>query len=177
MKKLRILPLLLSLFFLFSCEKIKEVLNLKFDIETEVSTYRWVSIGPDDPLTIDDTFVINAADDWDIQDNLDKLDGYSVKRIYLIFSGYDGDVDITFTGTVKLGDVSVSVSNLNVAALANSMPPDEYDLPISQSDLEKLAADLDADNQLQGSIVGSATDKPVSFAIEIWAELVVTVEK
>ena len=173
----RILPFFLLLLFLFSCEKIKEVLNLKFDIETEVSAFKWVEIGPDDPLTIDDTFVINAADDWDIQDNLDKLDGYSITRIYLIFSSYLGDEDITFTGTVKLGDVSVSVSNLNVAALANSMPPEEYDLPISQSDLEKLAADLDADNKLEGSIVGSATDKPVSFAIEIWAEIVVTVEK
>ena len=69
MKNLRILPLVLSLLFLFGCDLIDQIKGLEaIDFDIEIVRSVPVDIDEDDPLTINETFTLD--DGWDKQGTL-----------------------------------------------------------------------------------------------------------
>ena len=174
MKSPRILPFLLSLLFLFGCDLIDKIRNLEIEIDTEVWKTIPVDITEEDDANINEPFTIDATSDPDIQEYQSKIKSFDVKEIYIRFLNYFDEVngDITFNGTITIGNVYINVNEKPSEYLGRVMvvTPD-------QMALDMLNADLNQDNKLEGSIVGTVSGKPVSFTMEIYIEFVAIAEE
>jgi hypothetical protein len=170
MKKLRILSLVLSLLFLFGCNLIDQIKGLEeIDFDIELVTSVPVDVDEDDPLTINETFTLDATTNKDVADNLNKITEYDVWAVYVTFSNYDGADDIVFSGTLDIGPFTADFTGDN--AVTPSIYADNSGalyLDLNTAALELLNAALQAGHKLNCSVEGTVSGQPVSFTINIY---------
>ena len=172
MKNLRILPLILSLIFLLGCDLIDQIKGLEeIDFDIELVKTIPVNIDADDPKTVNETFTIDAKSNPDIIDFLDDITEYDIWAIFVNFSNYVGEPGIVFEGTLKVGLFTADFTGMNAI-----VPSDYADnggaiyLDLNQDALEAINSALLAGHKLDCSIVGTVSDQPVSFIINIYVE-------
>jgi len=172
MKNLRILPLILLILFLFRCDlidKIKGLEEIDFDIELFKAVP--VAVSADDPLTVSETFTIDAQSNQDVKDYLNEVSEYDIWNIYVNFSDYIGEQGIVFEGTLMIGPFTADFTGMNAI-----IPSDYADnggviyLDMNQAALDAINAALLAEHKLTCSINGTVSDKPVSFTINFYIE-------
>ena len=119
------------------------------------------------------TTVLNAEDDEDVADNLDKIKDWSVLEVgyqILFFSGQPGT---TFTGNMGFSpsgsnspEFQMAVSNLNLSAASGYTK-----LNVSSSDLNMLASWLESNRKIKVYWTGILSNAPCSFTVEATAKL------
>jgi hypothetical protein len=173
MKNLRILPLVLSLLFLFGCDLIDKIKGLEtFEIEATISDYWTVDISEEDDTKIFDNRTLTSKSDPEIFDHLSNISGYELVSAYILTTSWNTvETDISFTGTVKLGQVTKSVSNLRPYDYMTT----PYYLDLTQADLDLISEDL-KDHEIEASIDGFVSDKPVNFVIKVSMDMIVEIE-
>jgi len=166
----KILAIILILLFpmIYSCDKIDDLKSFNVDALAGIPFY--FEVNENDPLTINEGFSI-FLDDPDIQDNLDKIDKYTIRKITYQVTYYGGMNDVILNGNFNLGSsVSIPVANVNLNTLFVSGTVNELNL--SDQDLSNLANELKSIGFLTGTISGSVSDKPLYC--EILLEMDVT---
>lgn len=151
------------------------------DIEAEVDGTFFVNESDQgEDIQYSDFILINATQDSDISDNLDKIKEWSVKKISYSLSGFDGDASTTFSGSVSIKalnpssgttSVSASVSNINLQDLSSS--GEKVALSLSQTELATIAGWFDSDERVEIYAQGTLSKAPTSFNLTIYIELVV----
>lgn len=168
MKKALILLVIILFPLIYSCDKIDELKAFHVDSVSGIPFY--FEVNENDPLTIDEGFSI-FLDDPDIQDNLDKIDQYTINKITYTITYYQGINDIILNGSLNIGSsVSIPVTNANLNTLFTSATVTELNL--SDQDLNNLAKELKSNSYLTGKITGSVSDKPLYC--EVYIELNIT---
>jgi hypothetical protein len=165
MKKLRILPLFLSLLCLLGCDLIDKIKGLEtIEIAVALSDDYPVHISETDPLDFQFTDYLTTENNPDLVEYINDVENYDLISATLSVSSWTlGDEDITFSGTVTLGPYEESITNLNPYDYFIS--GNEYFLQLDNDDLHAINEDLNADNQIKYSIDGVASGKPVQFVI------------
>jgi len=159
---------LIAMAFLSGCSLIEK------DFDGEVSVHYPVNETDDDSdITYDEIRTLNALDDEDIRDNLEKIQNWTVTKVSYSISGYQGDDDATFSGILGFSrnsdmsaSISVPVSGLKLSDLNGKA---KLDLGLSSSDLSKLASWFEADNALKVYMNGTLSQGPISFYLDVYA--------
>lgn len=168
MKKALIFLVILSFPWIYSCDKIDELKAFHVDSVSGIPFY--FEVNENDPLTIDEGFSI-FLDDPDIQDNLDKIDAYTINAITYTITYYGGMENIVLNGSINIGSsVSIPVTDANLNELFISSAVTELNL--SDQDLRNLANELKSNTYLTGKITGNVSDKPLYC--EVYIELDIT---
>ena len=181
MKNPRALPLIiisLMIFFLlpiqFSCEVIDWIRGLEtFHVDYEGCSQRPVIIAEDDPDYINENFTLSGSDNEDLYPYLGDVEGWDIIVAYLQISNFSGDPDITFTGTVMIGSYTETFTDIK---------PSEWEdgrflyLTLDNETLTELNQDLNEDNEIDVSISGQESQRPISFILHFCLEAVVEVK-
>ena len=172
MKNLRILPLVLSLLFLFGCGLIDELKNLQeVDFDIELYASKDVDIGPDDSMEITEQFTIDANSNADVRDYINDIVEYDIWNIYIKIPVYVGEDDILFEGTITLGNYTESFNGqnaLNPSVLYHTQGI--MYLNLNQAALTSINQTLLSTHKLEGSIIGTVSGKPVAFTLDFYIE-------
>lgn len=149
------------------------------DIEAEVKGTFFVNESTEGVnIPYSEFIVIDATDDSDIRDNLDKIKDWSVQKISYSLNGFSGDPSTVFSGAMQLRSagttsgitsVSASVQNLNLADLSSSGAKNELNL--SATDLATIAGWFDADERIEVFMQGTLSQAPTSFNLVVYIEL------
>ena len=168
MKKALTVLVILLLSVIYSCDKIDDLKSFNVDALSGIPFY--FEVNENDPLSINEGFSI-FLDDPDIQDNLDKIDKYTVKKITYMITYYNGMNDVILNGSFNVGSsVSIPITNANLNTLFTSATVTELNL--SDKDLTNLANELKSGGYLTGNITGNVSDKPIYC--EVYLEMDVT---
>ena len=124
-----------------------------------------ISISDTDPLTISEDFTVSATSDSQIEQYKEKIKSYTVEKISYQILNYVGEPDITLSGTVEFGAVSATLSNVDLSDETMT------DLDLDPDDLAEVAQDLEAGNDVSGSLNGSISDQPASFTVKLYFEV------
>lgn len=151
------------LFTMATCNLFEDLKTVNFD--QTFSHSESINISEEDPLTINEEFIVSATTNYKVEQYKDKIKSYTVKKISYQILNYNGDPAITMSGTIEFGAVSASIDELY---LTNDS---EIELDLDPSDLAEVAQDLENGNEVAGSIVGSVSDKPVSFTLKLIFEI------
>ena len=121
---------------------------------------------------------INAEDDDDIRNNLDKVKNWSVEKISYKIQNYQGDAATTFSGSLGFSKISanspailVSVTGVNLSSLNNGP---KQDSGLSASDLATIASWMDSDHKVKVYMQGVLSQGPVSFDLVVYATVKIT---
>ena len=124
-------------------------------------------------LNYNGSTVLNAEDDEDVADNLDKIKDWSVLEVGYQILFFTGQPGTTFTGNMGFSpsgsnspEVQVAVSNLNLSAASAYSK-----LNISSSDLNMLASWLATNRKIKVYWIGTLSNGPSSFTVEATAKL------
>jgi hypothetical protein len=172
MKYLSFLPVTLLLFVLQSCNKIDDLNTI--DLNSDLQKSYTADITANDPLTVNETFSVDAGSDDKIKKYLDHIQNYKVNKITYKIQDYSGASGITLTGNLNFGSVSIAVEDLDLQAASTAGT--EYELTLSQADLDAIAADMKDGNSISGSLEGSVSGKPVTFTVVVTISVTVTAE-
>ena len=156
-----------ALFIIAGCDLFEDLGTV--NLSTTFSHSENFSISQDDPSEISQDFTVNATTDNEINRYREKIKSYTVKRVAIQILNYVGEEGITISGTIELGNASVTISNLDLSELFQSGA--EYELDLDENDLLVVAAALEAGNEVTGSISGTVSGKPVDFTIKFIFEV------
>ena len=150
------------------------------DIDGELSTSIPVNEtqqGKD--LQYSNSMVLSADSDQDIKDNLDKVKDWSVKEVSYSIMGFQGNASITFSGSLGFSrrsdsspSITASVSNLMFSDVNNNGK--KYKINLSETQLAKIAAFLDADQALKVYWNGVLSEGPMSCSVIVYAKVKIT---
>ncbi len=121
---------------------------------------------------------VKATDDKDIRDNLDKVKNWSVEEISYQIKNFQGDPDVTFTGSIGFSKKSASspgiilgVTGINLSSLNNGQ---KTVVALSSSDLATMASWMDSDHEMKVYFQGVLSQGPVSFDMVVYAKIKIT---
>jgi len=172
----RVFLLTLTIAALYSCDKLLDfAINHTFEDSYEVN------LPADSDTTYSQSFTFDASDNQEIEDNIDHLNGYSLKSLKLSISDYVGgdDVDGSFSFSFKnaagntIGDGVTTVTLENLAGWSSS--GDKTDVPLTQGTIDAVQNELAANNAVTVMIAGSVTEVPVQFTAHVFLEVEVNV--
>ncbi len=156
--------------FLSGCS----LLEGNFSGEAEV-TFGIYESKAEQNITYSDVRVIDAADDEDIRDNLDKVKDWQVEEISYTIRNYDGDPSATFSGSMGFSresstspTITASVNNLKLNDLNNGAM---QKLALSGTDLATMASWLDKDQKIKVYLSGVLSQGPVMFDLVVSAKI------
>lgn len=159
---------LIAMAFLSGCSLIEK------DFDGEVSVHYPVNETDDDSdIPYDEIRALSALDDKDIRDNLDKIQKWTVTKVSYAISGYQGDDDATFTGTLGFSNKTDGSASFNVPVsgiLSGLDGGPKKDLKLSSSQLAQLASWFEADKDLKVYMNGTLSQGPVSFNLVVYAK-------
>jgi len=168
-KSLSIAMLLSAVLLSFSnCDKIAEALN----IESPFSNHFIINVTENDDLLflLDEEFDLSTNQDF--QNNKDKIEYFTLKKVYYEIADYEGDPGILGSGSIsfsddngQLGD-AIFQTNIDFYALFESGA--ETTLPITEETKNAIQNALKNDMKVMVSIEGLVTDKPVYIDLEIF---------
>jgi len=177
MKKLRLLPLAIALIAIIGCDLIDKVNDAKtIDIPTEVFRKIPVAVAEDDEgKLVNEPFYILAEDNPDIADYLADVNAITVQRVYLTVEDYLGDPGITFTGSVSMenGMVNIPLTTFQPSLYTGG---NSLEVTLNSGALLILNEAMTERWAIQGTVSGTVSDKPVSFTIVVWVEVVAEAE-
>jgi len=182
MKNLRILPplvMVLTLVLLLpsqmGCDLIDKIKGLEtFDVDVTVSDYITVDLGENDDTKVFEQVTINPKTHPDLVDYINDISSMELVEAYVTTTQwFNGSQDITFTGTVSLGPVGESYTDIRPADYLGGAI---MYLNLDQSDLDDINADLNADKEIVAKVDGFVSAVPVSFELKITVVMVVEVE-
>lgn len=153
---------------------------LEHDIDGELTTTLNVSESKSaTDVLYQNTTVLDADSDEDIQDNLDKIKDWAVTEVSYSIMGYTGDESGTFSGSIgfsKKSDtsasISVSIANLNLNDVSDDGK--KYKLSLSESQLATIAGYLKDDQAVKIYFDGTLSTAPMSFDLKIYESVRVT---
>ena len=163
MKNLSYPVVILFLLFTQACDKVNDLNTI--DLNSDLEKSYTANITDSDPLTVNETFNVEAGNDDKIKKYIDHIQDYTVNKVTYKISDYSGASGILLNGNLNIGSVSVAVTDLDLQAASTSGTV--YDLQLSQADLDAIAADFKDGNSISGSLQGSVSDKPVTFTVTI----------
>ena len=170
MKNLRLLPFLLFFLFQFHCNLIDEIKGLKeFEFDLDLSKSFPVDISEEDPNTINEVFTLDAKSNPDIADYLNDIEEYDIWSIAITITNYEGAENILFSGTLTIGNFVADFTGenaLNPYQLATN--GGLYYLNLDADDLKLLNSYMLGNHKLEGTLVGSVSDQPVKFTVNVW---------
>lgn len=168
----RILLLSIVLLGFTQCDKIVEA----FDIDSPFSTHVIIDISEDDDLLFSDKKEIDLTHNSDFNDNRDKIEKFTITRVYYKVVEYEGVDGILGSGTIFFKDGSthlgeaISQTNINFKELLDS--GESVDIPISSFTINAIQETLKDKMKITISMEGLVTEKPVFVDLEVF--LVVT---
>ncbi len=169
------LPFVIILLFpiIYSCDQLEELTG--WDLNTEAAKDFIVNITEEDNLSIDESFTI-SIDDPEVQENINKIDEWKVNKVSYQIWSYTGPIegDVLLSGTLDLGPVDVSLSNVNLNQMFMSQTVAELDL--TDQELVNLANALRSTKSITGTLIGNVTDKPVYFIIYVKLDLTLRIQ-
>ena len=129
-------------------------------------------------ITYNDVRIINAEDNSDIRDNVDKVKNWSVEKLSYQIQNYQGSASTTFSGSLGFSKasasspaISVSVSGLNLSSLNNGA---KQDVGLTASNFATIASWLDSDHKVKVYMQGVLSQGPVSFDLVVYAKIKIT---
>ena len=160
----------------YSCDKV-----LDFAINHTFEDSYDVNLPADSDTTYSQSFTFDATSNSEIADNLDQLNGYSLKSLKLSISDYEGgdDVDGSFSFSFKnaagntIGDAVSTVTLENLAAWSSS--GEKTDIPLTQGTIDAVQSELASNNAVTVMITESVTEVPVQFTAHVFLEVEVNV--
>lgn len=175
MKKLRILPLLMSILLLSGCDLIDKIKGLEtFDVDFDACYTIPVNISEQDPSkVVNEQFTINAADNPDLVDYLSNIENWDIYIVYVQVQWISGNQDVSFSGTVNVGSYSEDFTDIKPFEWADGR---YIYLDLDEAVLKNLNEDMQKDNKIEGSVTGTVSDQPVNFIIYLCVEAVVEVK-
>ncbi len=118
---------------------------------------------------------LNALDNKDIRDNLDKVKSWSVEKVSYALKNYQGDPSTTFSDTFGFSpsssgsaSITIAVSGVNLNDLNNGS---KQALALSSNDLATMASWFEKDNALKVYMTGTLSQGPVSFDLVVYAKI------
>lgn len=176
-------PKILSLLFVsvallsFSnCDKILEA----FDIESPFSTVFPINVEPTDELIFMETKTIDISNNSDFENNKDKIDKFTIKRVYYKVISYEGDAAILGSGTftfkdedTQIGDAIVQ-NNINFQSLLDS--GEQVDLNITDNTKNALSGLIKQKMKFSIKMEGLISDKPAYIDVEIFVVISASVK-
>lgn len=113
----------------------------------------------------------------------EKIKDIAVNKVTYRVSNYSGPDGATFngqmlfdpaggSGTGSLGSVSISNVNLGSASSAGT----EFDVDLSQSEVDAISAQLRDNSTLTATMAGTISAGPVSFKVEVTINATVTAD-
>ena len=172
MKNLSFLLLALFVFSTQGCNKINDLNTI--DLNSDLQKSYTANITESDPLTVNQTFSLDAGNDDKIKKYLDHIQDYTVNKVTYMISDYSGASGITLNGTLNFGSVSIAITALDLQGASTAGTA--YDLQLSQADLDAIAADFKDGNSISGSLQGSVSDKPVTFTVTVTISVTVNAQ-
>lgn len=161
---------LLALMFLSGCS----LLEADFNGEAEA----WFTINEskeESNITYNDEMLLDAAEEDDIADNLDKIKDWTVEKVSYAVKNYQGDPAATFSGSMGFSKASgiaptitVSVSGLNLNSL-NDGP--RQTLSLTANELATMASWLEDDPKIKVYIQGVLSQGPIFFDLVVYANV------
>jgi hypothetical protein len=149
---------------------------LEADFSGEVEAYFAVNeSNAGSNISYNEVKVLNATDEEDIRDNLDKVKDWTVEKVTYAIKNYQGDPSTTFSGTLGFSEasgtspsISTSVSGLNLSSLSNGP---RQALGLSGNDLATMASWLDSDPKIKVYLKGNLSQGPIYFDLVVYANL------
>lgn len=163
--------LLVAVFVVLSCDDDITEININSNLSEEIAVS---ATEADRNIAYEAT--IDAKDDSDILENLEKIKEYEIEEVNFRVADYNGPETANLSGTLSVGNANttfaVDIPSLNIKLFAE----DEYKIALSEEQLTTLEGILLASNQLSISFTGSVSEAPLSFTLIITAKTKVTVE-
>lgn len=168
----RILLFSILLLGITQCDKILEA----FDIDSPFSTHVIIDISENDELIFMDEKEIDLSTNSDFNDNKDKIEKFTITRVYYKVVDYAGADGILGSGSIifkdgnsQLGE-AIMQTNINFSELFSS--GESVDIPISSETLNAVQQTLKDKMKITIYMEGLVTDKPVYADLEVF--LIVT---
>jgi hypothetical protein len=123
-----------------------------------------------------ETITLDATSDPDISKYKSKITGFTVKKVSYQVVSFDGVAGTVFSGTLSFGDasqatptVAATVNNLNMQqAFASGQI---FDLSISPTDVDKIAAMLKDDKAVKLYLNGQLSSAPLYSSVKVILEV------
>ncbi|MDN5200271.1 hypothetical protein QQ008_02840 [Fulvivirgaceae bacterium BMA10] len=161
--------LTISLFNTSSCSLIDDAKTIDFDVTLEKDFF--INASEEGGNTYEDSQVLDASTNPDIRDNLSKIEKYAINKIEYSIGDYVGSATTQFSGSIQFSDQNSSqgqfTASLNGVNLNAAVAAGQQTLPVSDSDLAELEKILKNSNSIKIFMVGSFTEIPVSFTLNI----------
>ncbi len=149
---------------------------LEGDFSGEVHTTFFINENSTDSnITYSDVTTLDAKDDKDIRDNIDKVKNWAVEKISYQIKNYQGPSDATFSGTIGFSPASsasptitTSASGLNLSSLNNGP---KQTVGLSTADFAKMASWFEKDQKIKVYMQGVLSQGPVSFDLVLYAKI------
>lgn len=162
---------LVAIFVVLSCNDDIAEININSDLSEEIP----VNVTEGDQ-NIAYEAIIDAKNDSDILENLEKIKAYEIEAVTFRVSDYEGPDTANLSGTLSVGNASTSFSadipNINIKLFAD----EDYTIALSEEQLNALEGILLESNQLKITLSGSVSEAPLSFVLIVTAKTKVTVE-
>jgi len=170
------LVVLLSFATLFNaCSLFDSVDDVDFDATLE-QTFTITEEVTGTNVNYNNTIILDATDDSDIDTYKEKIKGFTIKKISYQVTSFTGASTSTFSGTLAFGDaalgtstVSATITNLNLQQAFSSATV--YDLTFNQSDVDKIAALLLDDKAVKLYLTGVLSQTPVFCTVNVILEV------
>jgi hypothetical protein len=164
---LSIITVAILLMTLPQCKKLLDAKNIeaKFDVEFSID------ISENDELQFLDEKLIDLNSNQEFADNKDKIDEYSIKKIYYKIVAYEGESGIIASGVLTFKDDLATIGdpitqdNLNLSALFSSGV--ETDLPFTSNTENQLVEVLKSKGKFTVKLEGLSSGKPMFFTTKL----------
>jgi len=171
------LPIIAFVVLLSGCNLLEE--NLTTDIDTELYQTFEVNITDEGSnISYSETETIAAGDDPDLDEYIDNIKNYTVKNVFYSVKNYNGNPQITFTGSILYSDQAINEGKVLSGFeefLISSIADDgvKHELPYENGALANAAGILKENNAIKVYLDGVFSEGPVNFELTIYYDVTV----
>ena len=162
---------LVAIFVVLSCNDDITEININSDLTEEIPVN---ATEADQNIAYE--AMIDAKEDSDILENLDKIKEYQIEEVTFRVADYEGPETANLSGTLSVGNsltsFSADIPSLNIKLFAD----EDYTIALSEEQLDALESILLESNQLKVTFSGSVSEAPLSFTLLVTAKTKVTVD-
>jgi hypothetical protein len=167
--------LILFIVAVSACKK-----NSPFTLTNTFEVIVNAAITANDPLIYSASEELDLNDNKEFKDNKDLIANYSIKTIEYLFSNYSGPAITSGNAMVVFlddqgGQIGDPVAILNINFKNESDAGIKKKLDVTESTLKAIQDYLLTTNKITIKIGGAASDKPISFDMTFFVEIVADV--
>jgi len=167
MKFLKVTIAAIFLTVLFSCDKLDELTEVKVNATESVNINVAVL---ENETNFSKTETI-SVDDKDVQENLDRIEKVTVKKLTYQFTNVTGNSDATLSGSITFGGSSLDFVSVNPKTVENQV------FTVTETAVVNAFANaIKSGAQVTVVLAGTSDNAPVSATMVITAEMEIVVD-